>query len=149
MQLQKYDIILCKNSRNPISALIRFITKDIYSHSEIYIGNFHIIDDMPNGVKIREVDRRLGDFDAFRYKGTFSQEQVKKIDEFLSKALNSRYDYIELFLQLFKKPDKRRNGKYICISLIIEAFRYAGIDVGTWKQGFKQISENKNFTKIN
>lgn len=148
MQLQKYDLILCKGDRSPISALIRFFTKEPYSHCEIYIGNYHIIDDMPNGVKIREIDRSLGSFDAFRYKNSISSEQGKKIEEFLQKALNSPYDFKELIGQAFNKKIGRKR-KYICITLAMEAFKYAGLDVGDWKRGFAQVSQSKNFKKIN
>lgn len=148
MQLQKYDLILCKGDRNPVSRLIRFFTKEPYNHCEIYIGNYHIIDDMPNGVKIREIDRNLGSFDAFRYKKGITAEQSKKIEEFFQKALNSKYDFKELILQLFHKQDNNKR-KYICITLAMEAFKYAGLDVGTWKRGFAQVCNSKHFKKIN
>lgn len=148
MQLQKYDLILCKGNRSPISALIRFFTKEPYSHCEIYIDNYHIIDDMPNGVKIREIDRTLGTFDAFRYTKPITKKQQQLIDEFLQKALNSKYDFKELILQAFKRQDKDKR-KYICITLAMEAFKYAGLNVGDWQQGFKQVTQSDNFKKIN
>lgn len=148
MQLKKYDLILCKNSRNPVSAIIRFFTKEPYSHCEIYIGNYHIIDDMPNGVKIREVDKSLGEFDAFRYAKGISSEQASKIDEFLQKSLNSKYNFFELIMQAFNKPVQHKR-KYICITLAMEAFKYAGLDVGEWRKGFAQVCSSKNFNKVN
>lgn len=148
MQLQKYDLILCKGNKSPISALIRWFTKEEYSHCEIYIGNYHIIDAMPNGVKIREMDRSLGKFDAYRYTKGISAKQGKMIEEFLQKALNSKYDFKELIMQAFNKRDTDKR-KYICITLAMEAFRYAGLDVGEWRRGFAQVTQSKNFKKIN
>lgn len=148
MRLQKYDIILCKNSKNPISALIRFFTKDIYNHAEIYLGNYIICDSMPNGVKVRTFDKSLKEFDAFRYTGTITPEQDAKIEEFIQKAINSKYDFLQLLLQALH-IDFGESKKYICIELVIKAFEYAGIDMGEWKQGFKQITNSEKFKKIN
>lgn len=149
MQLKKYDIILCKDNLSWISRLIHIITKDVYNHSELYLGNNHIVDaNFPKGVKIRHVDRSLKYFDAYRYTGTITNLQALKIDEFIQKKLNSEYDIIELIAQAFG-INKGYRKKYICISLIMEAFRYAGIQTDSWKQGFKQITDSKYFKKIN
>ena len=146
MKLQQYDIILKKNSKNPISKLIQKVTKDIYSHSEIYIGNYHIIDSMPNGVKVRNFDSSLCEFDSYRYYREISEEE-RLIEEFLQKAINCKYGFFELILQLFH-IHKKQNKKYICISLIINAFQYAGLEIDDWKIGFKQISDSKYFIKV-
>ena len=148
MKLEKYDIILKKNSKNPISKLIQLITHDIYSHSEIYIGGYHIIDSMPNGVKVRNFDSSLCEFDTFRYKRKLTEKEQSDIEEFLQKAINSKYDFIELLLQLFhiKNGSKKR---YICIGLLMEAFEYANIPIDKWQVGFKQVSDSKYFYKVN
>lgn len=148
MQLKKYDIILKKNSKNPISFLIRLITKDIYSHSEIYVGDYHIIDGMPNGVKVRNFDSSLKEFDTYRYYRELTPKEQYDIEEFLQKAINSKYDFKELFLQLFHKQGKE-NKKYICISLLMNAFKYANVETDDFKVGFKQISDSKYFIKVN
>lgn len=148
MKLEKYDILLKKNSKNPISKIIQLITHDKYSHSEIYIGNYHIIDDMLNGVKVRNFDSSLCEFDTFRYKRQLTEKEQADIEEFLQKAINTKYDFIELFLQLFNKQGKD-NKKYICISLLMEAFKYANVKVDDFKVGFKQVSDSKYFYKVN
>lgn len=148
MVLHKYDIILKKNGKSPISKLICLFTKNIYHHAEIYLGNYIICDAMPNGVKIRTFDSSLGEFDVYRYNGTITSEQHKKIEEFIQKSINSKYDFLQLILQAlnlnFGHPKK-----YICIELVIEAFKYAGIPIGEWKKGFEQITKSKNFIKVN
>lgn len=148
MQLQKYDLILKKNGKSPISKLIHFFTKDIYNHSEIYLGNYIICDAMPNGVKIRTFDSSLEEFDVYRYKGTITSEQHKKIEEFIQKSINSKYDFLQLILQAFNL-NFGHPKKYICIELVIEAFKYAGIPMGNWKKGFEQVTKNDLFVKIN
>lgn len=148
MKLKKYDIILCKNSNTFISLLIRFFTKDKYSHSQLYLGDNHIIDTLyPKGVTIKHINRSLGYFDVFRYKYDITQRQSEKIDEFIQKKLNTKYDLIELFMQIFKIDGGYKN-EYTCISLIIEAFKYAGINLGEWKDGFKNITESSDFIVI-
>lgn len=148
MQLVKYDIILKKNSKRLISSIIRNVTKDIYNHAEIYVGNYHIIDGMPNGVKVRNFDSSLQEFDAYRYYRDITPEEGERIEEFLQKSINSKYDFIELFMQLFNKKQKKNNKKYICISLVMEAFRYAGLEIDDWHQGFSQVSDSKYFIKV-
>lgn len=147
MKLKKFDIILKKNSRKPISRIIQYVTKGVYSHSEIYVGDWTIIDAMPNGVKVRLFDSSLGEFDAFRYYRDLTEDEQIKIEEFLQRAINCKYDFVELALQLFHIK-RRLNKKYICISLICEAFQYAGLEIGDWQQGFSQIYESKYFQKI-
>ena len=147
MKLEQYDIILKKNSKNPISKIIQKITKDVYSHSEIYIGNYHIIDSMPNGVKVRNFDSSLCEFDSYRYYRKISDQEKKLIEEFLQKAINCKYGFKELILQLFH-INKKEQKKYICISLIISAFQYAGLEIDDWEIGFKQISDSKYFIKV-
>lgn len=148
MQLKKYDIILCKNSNTFISKIIRFFTNDKYSHSQLYLGDNHIIDTLyPRGVKIKHINRQMGYFDVFRYKYNITQEQSKKIDEFIQKKINTKYDLIELFFQIFK-VNVGDKDEYTCISLITEAFNYAGINLGVWKDGFKNITESKDFIII-
>lgn len=147
MQLQKYDLILKKNGKSPISKLIHFFTKDIYNHAELYLGNYIICDAMPNGVKIRTFDSSLKEFDVYRYTGTITSDQHKKIEEFIQKSINSKYDFLQLILQIFNL-DFGHPKKYICIELVLEAFRYAGIPVGTWKKGFEQVTKSNLFKKV-
>lgn len=148
MKLKQYDIILKKNSKQPISKLIYFYTKGIYNHSEIYLGNFMICDAMPNGVKVRPFDSSLNEFDAYRYYRKLTDREKNDIQEFIQKNINCKYDFVELILQALhikKKPDR----KFICISLITEAFKYAGVEIDEWAQGFSQISDSKYFYKVN
>lgn len=148
MKLLKYDILLKKNSRKLIPRIIQWVTKDKYSHSQIYIGDYHIIDGNPQGVKVRNFDSSLCEFDCFRYYRDLTDEEQSDIEEFLQKSINSKYDFIELIYQLFNK-EKEQDKKYICISLLMSAFRYAGIEVDSWRQGFKQVSDSKYFYKVN
>lgn len=147
MTLNKYDIILKKNAKNIIQKIICKVTKDKYFHAEVYLGDYHIVDAMPNGVKIRNFDNSLGEFDVYRYTGKITNEQYKKIEEFIQKTINAKYDFLQLMLQAlhinFGTPKK-----YICIELVIKAFEYAGVNMGEWKQGFKQITDNSKFKKI-
>lgn len=147
MELKKYDILLKKNGKSIINKIIHFCTNDIYNHAQLYIGDYHIVDAMPNGVKIRNFDNSLGEFDVYRYTGKITNEQYKKIEEFIQKTINAKYDFLQLMLQAlhinFGTPKK-----YICIELVIKAFEYAGINMGEWKQGFKQITDNSKFKKI-
>lgn len=150
MQLQQYDILLKKNSKNPISKLIQLFTGDIYSHAMMVLDENHILEaTYPQGVRIKHIDFHLGEFDCYRLKAGFSSEQRINIRTFIQKTLNSRYDVRELLLEAFNIEDKSNNHKYICITLCINAFRYAGIEVGTWKKGFLQISNNDKFMKVN
>lgn len=148
MQLKKYDVILCKGNKSIVSKIIEKVTKNKYSHAELFLGNYLIVDGMPNGVKIRPMDRSLGKFDAYRYKGEITSEQEKLIEEYIQKRLNCKYNFKELILQLFNKQDKDKT-KVICITLVTEAFQYAGIDVGEWQVGFGQICDNEIFAKVN
>lgn len=148
MKLKPYDIILCKSNKTIIQKLIRKITKDKYTHSEIYVGNYHIIDDTMRGVKVRNFDSTLNEFDVYRYHRDLTEKEKYDIEEFLQKALNTRYDFFEILLQLFHIHPKQ-NGKYICISLLMEAFKYANVKVDEWQQGFTQISNSEYFIKIN
>lgn len=147
MELKKYDILLKKNGKSIINKIIHFCTNDIYNHAQLYIGDYHIVDAMPNGVKIRNFDNSLGEFDVYRYTGKITNEQYKKIEEFIQKTINAKYDFLQLMLQAlhinFGTPKK-----YICIELVIKAFEYAGVNMGEWKQGFKQITDNSKFKKI-
>lgn len=147
MQLKKFDIILKKDGKHFISKLIHFFTQDIYNHSEIYIGNYHIIDAMPNGVKVRNLDCSLGEFDAFRYTGAITKNQAEKIEEFLQREINKKYDFMQLIFQALNL-NIGNPRKYICIELVIEAFKYAGLNVGGWQKGFKQITNSEFFKKI-
>jgi uncharacterized protein YycO len=147
MQLKKYDLILKKNGKSPISKLIHFFTKDIYNHAELYLGNYIICDAMPNGVKIRTFDSSLKEFDAFRYTGTITSEQDAKIEEFIQKSINAKYDFLQLIFQALH-INFGVSKKYICIELVIKAFEYAGLDVGEWKQGFKQITDTNFFEVV-
>lgn len=148
MTLNKYDIILKKNAKNIIQKIICKVTKDKYFHAEVYLGNYIICDAMPNGVKIRTFDSSLKEFDVYRYKYTITSAQHKKIEEFIQKSINSKYDFVQLILQAFNL-DFGHPKKYICIELVIEAFRYAGIPMGKWKKGFEQVTKSDLFVKIN
>lgn len=148
MQLRPYDIILQKGHKGIVSSLIRKITKAGYNHSAIYMGNLHVIEAAANGVKVNNLNYSLGEFDGFRYYRPLSDEEKDKIETFLMKAVNSKYDFVELFMQLFN----RKGGvpkKYICISLLMEAFEDAGLEVGDWKIGFEQVYNSPYFIKIN
>ena len=148
MQLEPFDIILQKGHKGIVSSIIRKVTKAGYNHSAIYMGNLHIIEAAASGVKVNNLTYSLGEFDAFRYYRPLTEEEIGKIEEFLMKAVNSKYDYLELFSQLFgfKGGTPKR---YICISLLMEAFQYAGLEVGDWKVGFEQVYNSPYFIKVN
>lgn len=150
MKLQKYDIILKKNSKSPISKLIQLATGDIYSHAMIVLDDLHILEaTYPQGVQIKHIDFNLGEFDCYRYKGLkLTKEQEDNITEFIQKTINTDYDIKELFLQAFNIEDKSKN-KYICISLALEIFKIAGLDVGKFEKGFKQVCDSDKFYKVN
>lgn len=148
MVLKQFDIILQHTDNLITSKLIRGVTKDVYNHSMLYLGGNHILDARwPQGVKIRELDNRLEEFDVYRYNSKFTEKQKELIEEFIQKNINRKYDLLELFGQLFNK-NIGSSKKYICISLVLEAFRYAGINVGETKLGFRNITDNKIFKKI-
>lgn len=147
MVLKKNDIILVK-SNGLISNLIHFFTKNIYNHAELYLGNYMILEAMPNGVKVKPMYNDLGEFDAYRYNGTITREQQEKIDEFIQKNINSKYDFIALFMQIFGL-EVDRPKKFICIELVMKAYKYAGLPIPEWKKGFEQVCASKYFTKVN
>lgn len=149
MKLKKYDIILCKDGKALSSKIVQWFTKRPYHHAQLYLGNYLMVEDMLDGVKVKPINKKLGEFDVFRYRFKITEEQDKLIEEFIQKSINSKYDFLELFMQLFKKKDSRKNGKYICISLIMEAFKYAGLDVGEFGYAFTQVTDNLFFRKIN
>lgn len=148
MKLKPYDIILCKNNKTLVQKIIRKVTNNVYTHSEIYVGDYHIIDDTLQGVKVRNFDSTLGQFDVYRYHRELTEKEKYDIEEFLQKALNTKYDIWEVFMQLFHLRSKD-NKKYICISLLMEAFRYANVKIDEWQQGFTQVSNSEYFIKIN
>lgn len=148
MQLRKYDIILQKHHKGVVSSLIRFFTKNIYNHSAIYMGNLHVIEAIPTGVKVNNLTYSLGEFDGYRYYRDLTLEEERKIDTFLEKSINSKYDFTELVANAFGKAGSNKK-KFICISLLIEAFKYAGCETGEWKKGFEQVCDSPYFVKIN
>lgn len=85
MKLKPYDIILCKNNKTLVQKIIRKVTKGQYTHSEIYVGNYHIIDDTLQGVKVRNFDNSLENFDAYRYYRELTDKEKYDIEEFLQK----------------------------------------------------------------
>lgn len=148
MQLKEFDILLIKQNNTIIQSIVHKVTGEEYNHSELYLGNYLILEAMPDGVKIKPMYNDLGEFDVFRYKDGFTKEQKELIREFIQKKLNSKYDFLELFLQLFHIK-RKENNKYICISLLMDAFKYAGIKIDDWNIGFKQVSQSDYFVKIN
>lgn len=148
MVLKENDIILVKTNRNIISKIIHKVTKDVYNHAELYLGNYIILDAMPNGVKVRPFDNKLGEFDCYRYKGKITASQKAKINEFIQKNINNKYDFIALVMQLFNIQFDTPK-KYICIELVLKAYEYAGLPVGKWQKGFKQVTDSIYFRKVN
>jgi len=128
VKLEPFDILLIIK-KGLIGELIGEVTESIYTHAALVLDNNHIIDiAFFTPVEVRHINYRLGEFDAFRLIYPLEDVQKREITEFYQKAINARYDFGEFLGTTFTKLSLLDNPiKFICSSLVFDAFKSAGI----------------------
>lgn len=117
MKLKPYDIILCKNNKTLVQKIIRKVTNNVYTHSEIYVGNYHIIDDTLQGVKVRNFDSTLGQFDVYRYHRELTEKEKYDIEEFLQRHSIQSMIYGKLSYNYFTLDLNKMESIYVYLCL--------------------------------
>ncbi len=126
-------LILLYQGKSPISRLIRWQTRSIYSHASIYIvgegnleawhvGGVRLVDKFYDGHKPDTL------VDVFKTKVT--PRATDLIVRFAKNQIGKKYDFRSVFRFLTRKPeDENDREKWFCSELVFASFQYGGIDL--------------------
>ena len=103
-KLETGDVILHTDPYGSfIGWLIKRITKGMYTHAAIYVGNGLMAESYTTGVVIHEIwDYGIDEAHYFRYKGGLNDTQKKYILRNINLQLGKKYDFFQNFLNLLK-----------------------------------------------
>jgi uncharacterized protein YycO len=126
------DIILTYN-KSWISSLIRWAVGSKYTHVAIAINETIIAESWWNGVRFTKLDTKKNKFTRLRCP-ELTEHQKTNIIAFIYDKIDFEYDYKLLIgiglNRIFGFKTKWDDPKkYICVELIIEAYRSVGIDL--------------------
>lgn len=153
MQLIPYrDVILVKNTKGILSAVIRFLLKSEYSHSEFVIDDWLTFGtDFSRPASIHTFGYNMHEIDVFRLKKPLEERQIDIIKEYLQNALKLRYDLIEALCVGLKLKCRGRSKRFICISIILDAYEKAGVlpaGASEKYEDFSSFSKSPYFEKV-
>lgn len=131
MNLRRFDILAIKGRNDPVSKLVKWVTGSKYSHVALVLDDYIIMDtNFMSPAKPRLLDYNLGEFDCYRLVDPLTEKEEMKLNEFLQRAINSKYDLIEALAQVFSFLYKFENNKeFICLSLIFKGLRHVGREI--------------------
>lgn len=131
MDLKFGDILLFKG-KGFISKAIEIVTKSPYSHAAIYIGNYHLVEALPNGISVSHLRDIPTGYDVYRYEG-LTDEQKAKMNDFILQKIATKYNYEELFAALLEEELNIKipfnKSQLICSQFVTSCFKYSLIDL--------------------
>lgn len=119
-----------------ISNLIKWFTKGKYSHVALVIDELHTLElSWKSPTAIKHFEYPKNSYDVYILSYPLSQEQKVKIMEFIKQNINTKYDWIYVLSRglnlLFGTKIINSSDRFNCDELIVEAFRYVGIELIT------------------
>lgn len=131
--LKPYDILAVKGS-SWVSPVIRELTHSPYSHIALVLYNNQIAEtDYATPEHITQFHYSPDQYDIYRYL-PLTDEQGKKILEYITEHLGAAYDYMQVMSTglhiLLHFPIINNSNEFDCSEIVDRAFYYAGIDLG-------------------
>lgn len=131
--LQPFNIIFHKG-KTPIARVIRLLTRSKYSHCAIVIDSLHLIQlDWKTPVTIDHLKYPLGQYDIYEVITPLSIVEKQMIARYIRDRISTTYDWrfiLSRFLNIIiGTPIFNSKKKYNCDELIVEAFRFVGINL--------------------
>ena len=124
------DVLLVKKGSSLWSKIINAFIRDErgYIHSEYLIGDWLTFGtDLKRPVSIHTFMYNSKDIDIYRFIGNISDKQKQIIDRNILEISGSNYDTLEAVCVGLKLPCKGSYDNFICISLIVEIMKKAGL----------------------
>jgi len=128
----KADIIAFEG-RTLVSKLIKLITKKKVTHIAIMVGDYVLMETSFFGVRLRKLKENEAKYYILRNNNITSEER-RKITSFVLHKVKIKYDFklligigINIIFGINTKWDNKE--KYICIELILDAYKSIGIDL--------------------
>lgn len=120
--------VLLFKGGDPISWLVKFQTRSIYSHAAILIpGTMQCIESYPGvGVRIRTITS-ADSIDFFDVKG-MTEEQWKTAIDYAMKQIGKGYDWRGVFRFVSGVPAKE-NNKFFCSEFVFKVIEVSGIQM--------------------
>lgn len=134
-KLNKGDIILTRDKKGLLSALIRLFTRGKYSHASLYLDSSTLIHATREGIHTltlrTELFSSLSDFMVLRTREVLTPQQWGTIELFVRTIGYSRqYDIRGAIASGIPNNQLSEHGKkYFCSSFIAEAYKNAGIQL--------------------
>lgn len=153
MQLIPYrDVILVKKSNGFWNNVVKFFLKSEYSHSEFVIDDWLTFGtDLKRPAGIHFLGYNMQDVNVYRLKQSLTKHQEEIIKSYLQNILSYKYDVVEAICVGLNFKCRGRNERFICISLILDAYEKAGVlPQGTSKKytDFTAFSQSPYFIKV-
>lgn len=148
IKLEPFDLLFCKE-KSLTTKLITLVDKSEYSHVCVVLDKHHIFEIQYNmNASIRHIPYNLKDYDIYRVTEYFNQDLFL---EFIYNHIKCKYDYIEILKILFKmKNISDDDGKYICSTIINDAFKYSGLELSYNKvSSISDLLKSEYLIKIN
>ena len=156
LKLQTGDIILVRGT-SLLSRSIQEVEGSVYSHAAGIVKENEIIEAQGfQTTGYEAIDKYKGEGDVFTC-DILTDEQRKRVVEFVEKEVGSYYDWILLILEFIRYvfhlmlPYKKIFNSHICSTLWADAYRSVGIDLcpGIKYPSPKDLSESGLLRKIN
>lgn len=151
--LQPFSFIFYKKS-GLVSNLIKWFTKGRYSHVALILNDFHTLElSWKSPTSIQHFKYPKDSYDLYTLASSLSNEQQEKILEFIKKNIDTKYDWLYIitrgFNLLFGTKIINSSNRYNCDELIVDAFKYAGIElVSDEKLNPDILSQSKYLNKM-
>ena len=101
--IAKGDILLSRKTHSPISEVIQGVTRSMWSHSFLYIGDNKVIESDWDGVVIHPLDRYLNNkysVGLYRIKPELTEDEAEQLVIQARKLLGIHYGYLQILWQL-------------------------------------------------
>ncbi|TWT03737.1 hypothetical protein [Planomicrobium sp. CPCC 101079] len=131
--LEQFDLIFYRGE-TPIARIIQRLTNSQYSHVAMVIDPLHLIQlDWKTPVSIQHLAYPIGQYDIYRLKVALTETEKAKVIFFIREWISTGYDWKLIFSRffniLFGTPIISSVHRYNCDELIVDAFRYVGVNL--------------------
>ena len=123
-----------------VSRLIRFFSRDIYSHAAIRVDDAVFeAKEFKGVIKSTDWNIKNEEVDIFLLKQEISNEKLQDLKNFLDKQVGKPYDYLMVlgFILYTSREGRKNSGKWFCSELIFAALEKIGIKLLNYLQPWK------------
>jgi hypothetical protein len=132
--MDSQPLFLFYSGTSLIGKIIKRTTNSKFSHVALLLDDFHCLElDYKSPTSIKHFKYPKGSYHLYKLNIHLTDQQLKMFNVFIRNNISTKYDWKYIFSRgfnlLFGTPIVNSKNRYNCDELIVEAFRFIGVNL--------------------